>query len=88
MQLGQTNCVPIKAIFTYFGLYHRRTVDPDFGVRGYLKRLFCKMLNMLSLTAGEFQQINTVRTANQGKTINNNYLSRNLKFVLDIVQVS
>ena len=69
MQLGQTNCVPIKAIFTltYFGLYHRWTVDQDFGVRGYLKCLFCKMLNMLSLTTGEFQQINTGRIAKQGK---------------------
>ena len=47
MQLGQTNFVPIKAIFTstYFELCHRRTVDLDFDVRGCLKRLFCKMLN-------------------------------------------
>ena len=75
VQLGQTNCVPIKAIFTstYFGLCQRRTVDLDFDVPGYLKRLFCKMLNFLSMAAGEFQQINTGRIitgriAKQSKT--------------------
>ena len=70
--LGQTNCVPITAIFppTYFGLCHRRIVDLDFvfDVRGNFKRLFCKVLDVLSLAAGGFQRINTSRIAKQGKT--------------------
>ena len=71
MQQGQTICVPIKAIFpsTYFGLCHSRIVDLDFDVRGNLKRLFCKVLDVLNLATGGFQRINTSRIAKQGKTI-------------------
>ena len=50
---------------TYFGLCHSRTVDLDFDVRGNLKRLFCKVLDVLSLATGGFQRINTSRFAKQ-----------------------